>query len=337
MIPPAGRVALIALSLAAVACGSGGRSEPPVPESLHVVGKLGRQAGQFSKPRAVAITRSGLIGVIDRTGRFLLHSASTGEYVRHWWLQDWNNGTPTGLSVDPADDTFWVADTHYARVIQYDQEGKILRQFGELGEAPGKFVFITDVTPDPDGKTLWITDYGRRNRVMKFTREGEFIREWGPELYVNKDLERPMGVEISPDGSALYVVDTGNCRVNVYDREGALLRHIGSAGTAPGQLHMPQDLSVAPDGTLYLVEYAGCRVSRFSASGEFLGTWGRTGSGPGEFYTPWGLAVGPAGELAIADTLNHRIVVVHTDDIPWSQPTAIELAAGTPAVGHYYP
>lgn len=300
-------VPLLLLGAATIGCGSG---SAPEDRSVQLVGSVGRQPGQFSKPRAVAITRAGEVVVVDRTGRIIFHDLKTGEFVRQFWLPAWDNGTPTGISVDPKDDTLWVADTHYHRVLHYDREGTLLGQFGEEGEDPGRFVFLTDVCPDPDGETLWITDYGRRNRVMRFTRDGQFLGEWATALFENDDLQRPMAVTLSPDGQRVYVVDTGNCRVNVYTREGEKVLSFGAPGLEPGQFNMPQDMALGPDNLLYVIEYSNCRVSTFTLDGQFVGTWGTAGNAPGQFYTPWGIAVAGDGTLVVADTMNHRLQIV---------------------------
>ncbi len=283
-------------------------------DDLHVVGKLGRQPGQFSKPRAVAVTPENEIVIIDRTGRIILYDLETLEFLRQWRLNAWDNGTPTGVSIDPIDGDIWVADTHYQQILKYTPEGELVFKFGEAGEDPGQFIFPTDITADPDGKTLWVTEYGRRSRIMKFTRQGEFIEEWGSELYESLELERPMAISLSSDAQELYVVDTGNHRINIYDRNGKIKRQFGELGSAKGQMKYPLDLSVAPDGTFYIIEYENSRLSRYSPDGEFLGNWGGPGNGAGEFFLPWGCAVGEDGSLVIADTNNHRIQILRNPE-----------------------
>lgn len=283
---------------------------PPGSEhisGLRIIGEAGRQGGQFSRPRAVAATAAGEVVVIDRTGRVQVLDLEGGRYLRHWWLDDYENGTPTGISVDPVDDSLWIADTHYHRVLQYDTAGNLLSSFGEEGSGPGQFVFPTDVAPSPDGRILWVTDYGVRNRVMKFSREGDFLGEWGEEQWENADIDRPQSIVTSPDGGLLFVIDAGNSRVNVYDHDGNTLHRIGRAGHLPGELKFPLDIALGPDGLLYVMEYENCRVSRFTQEGEYRGSWGEPGTRPGQFYTPWGLALAPTGEMVIADTNNQRL------------------------------
>ncbi|CAN5222957.1 NHL repeat-containing protein [soil metagenome] len=303
---------LLAVSIAVGLLSAGcTRRDAGTAEDVQIIGTLGRQPGQFSQPRAVTITKRGTLVAIDRTGRMQTFSLASGEFIKQWFLPDYANGTPTGISTDPIDDTLWVADTHYGRVLHYNEDGTLLGKFGELGEGPGKFVFITDVVADPDGKTIWITDYGIKNRVIQFTRDGEYISEWGPEPYHNDELDRPSAVLLSPDAKSIYVVDTGNDRINIYDRAGNRIGRFGDAGSAPGQLKFPQDITLAPDNTLYIVEYGNSRISHFTLDGKFLGVWGHPGNKAGELFTPWGLAAAPTGELVIADRMNQRLQMLH--------------------------
>lgn len=294
-----------ALFLLLAACSPQG-----TPEDIEMIGEPGRQPGQFSKPRAVAVTGEHDLIIIDRTGRVQVFDLRSNAFLHQWRLPAWENGTPTGISADPQDGALWVADTHYSRILVYNREGNLLRQWGEYGEEPGKLFFATDVCPDPDGETVWITDFGRRNRVMQFTREGEFLQEWGAEVHTSDELNRPMAIAVAPDGERLYVVDAGNHRLNVYDREGKLLEYIGSVGDGPGQLRYPYDLAVAEDGSLFVLEYGNHRVSWLSEDGAFLGAWAGPGSDPGELASPWGCALAPDGTLIIADTMNQRLQIL---------------------------
>ncbi|MCC5877716.1 MAG: hypothetical protein JJU11_15960 [Candidatus Sumerlaeia bacterium] len=293
---------------------------------LRVIGEAGRQPGQFSRPRAVGITSNLDLVVIDRTGRIQVFDLPSGEFTRQWWLDEFENGTPTGLSIDPTDDTLWIADTHYHRILQYNVEGDLLFSFGEEGIDRGQFLFPTDVGVSPDGKILWVTDYGRRNRVMKFTREGEYIMEFGEEEWHNADLNRPQSIVTSPDGLELFVIDAGNSRVNVYNHDGELLRRIAMEGDEPGRLKYPMDISLGPDGLLYIAEYENCRISRFSFDGEFHGSWGKPGRFEGSLFAPWGVAIGPGGQMVIADTNNQRLQVIDRPDRHFSVVSSTSIA-----------
>jgi len=302
----------LAAVLLAGALVAGCRSEAGFPGSavgVRVISSHGPHPGYVVSPRAVAIGNEGELIVIDRSGRVQVFDIATGEYRSRWQLEEHENGTPTGITLDRKDNTLWVADTHYQRIIQFATDGTILTKWGEYGHRPGEMVFPTDVCPDPDGETVWVTEYGLRSRVMHFTRNGEFIREWGSEEYEYDDLSRPQSIVVDGQG-LLYVVDSGNHRINVYTREGEQIRSISGPGKEPGKVRWPIDVQIGSDGHLYVVEYSNMRISRFSLEGEFLGIWGRPGHQPGELFSPWGVAFGRDGTMVIADTYNNRMQVV---------------------------
>ena len=298
------------LGLLVAGCGSGAGLGGP-GDGVRVISSHGPHPGYLTSPRAVAVDQDGEVVVIDRSGRVQLFDIATGEYKGRWMLQRHDNGTPTGIAFDSTDNTLWVADTHYQRIIQYKTDGTILTQWGEYGHRPGEMVFPTDVCPDPDGETVWVSEYGLRSRVMHYTRDGKIIQEWGSQEYEYEDLSRPQSLIIDEEG-LLYVADAGNHRVNVYTRDGEKVRGIGEPGKGPGQLGWPIDLSFGPDGNLYVVEYMNMRVSRFSRTGEFLGSWGQPGYQPGDLFSPWGLTFSPDGQMVIADTYNNRLQVLDT-------------------------
>jgi DNA-binding beta-propeller fold protein YncE len=297
---------VLALVLAA-ACGRdpGGTGSAPT----RIIGSQGRQPGQFSKPRAVAMTAAGDLVVIDRTGRVQRLDAETGEVRAKWLLPRFDNGTPTGMTLSGDEKTLWIADTHYQRILQYDLEGRLLFSFGEAGTEPGQMIFPTDVCPDPLDGSLWVCEYGLRSRIMHFSATGEFLAEWGSEEYAYADLQRPMAISMDGQGR-LFVVDGGNHRVLAYNRAGELLFSWGEAGEAPGQLKYPYDLAFGPDGTVFICEYGNSRVSHFTAEGEFLGIWGGPGHGPGELFSPGGVAVDAQGTVAVTDTNNSRVQII---------------------------
>lgn len=254
--------------------------------------------------------------VVDRSGR-VQRFDQTGKYETLFRLPNFENGTPTGISVDPTDDTMWIADTHYQRILQYNEEGELIFSFGEDGTEPGQMIFPTDVCPDPDGQSLWISEYGLRSRIMQFTRKGEFIQEWGSGEYEYTDLQRPMAIVIDSK-ARIYIADAGNHRVLVYNNKGERLGIIGEPGREPGHLKYPYDLAFDSQERLYVLEFGNDRISRFSTEGEpgsktfgaYQSSWGTSGYHAEQVYSPWGLAISKSGIMAIADTYNGRVLLM---------------------------
>jgi uncharacterized protein (TIGR03663 family) len=185
----------------------------------------------------------------------------------------------------------------------------------------------------PDGKRV-IADSGN-DRIVVLNRDGSFRLAFGsrcaltqrpPAGCVDPDgdgplavgdgqFHEPWGVAVDSRGE-IYVADTWNGRIQVFDAEGRFLRRWGRFGqpsTAdPGgalfTLYGPRGLAVDGDGALVVADTGNKRVLRFSRRGEPLQHVGGAGRIPGRFAEPVGVAYGPLdGSIYVADTWNRRI------------------------------
>lgn len=292
-------VILAAISLAGCMPAAGGPQIEVASERRFALPPSGVKLPQ---PRNVAVGLNGEMVVLDNAGRVLVYGEA-GELLRQWDMPESTVGNPEGNCVLP-DGRVVVADTHYHRVVTFDQAGKVLGMFGELGNGAGQFVYPVAVTTDPSGN-LYVAEYGGNDRIQKFGPDGKFLTSFGSFGTGEGQFQRPSGI-VWLDGK-LYAVDAFNSRVHVFTDSG---EYEGLLGTADLGLHYPYDLSLGPDGLLYVVEYGAGRVTAMTTAGEVVGRYGKTGHGRGEFATPWGLAVDRSGRIWVADTGNSRIVEV---------------------------
>lgn len=114
----------------------------------------------------------------------------------------------------------------------------------------------------------------------------------------------PTGIAVTRD--RVFVADSRNGRIQVFDRQGDFLRAFGEPGGKPGQLGRPMNLTIA-QGRLYVPEYFNDRVQVFDLDGTSVRTIAGPGAGDGRFSAPGGVGVLPGGDLLIADFHNHRI------------------------------
>lgn len=267
-------------------------------------GYRGSVPGTFASPRGIAATDNQLY-VIDRTGRVQVYDHN-GKYLNHWKLPKYDNGTPTGIDIDH-EGNIWIPDTHNSRLLQYSKEGELLFQFGENGEEPGKFQFLTDVAIGPKGN-LYISEYGVVDRIQVFSPSGQYIRHWGRFGESEEEFQRPMAIVFN-GVDLLYVADTVNNRIKVYSLDGELSHLFGTPGDQPGYFSYPYDLDIGDDGNLYTIEWSGHRVQKWTTDGQWLGTWGSVGSGESHLSEPWGISL-TKDNVFVADTLNHRIQII---------------------------
>jgi DNA-binding beta-propeller fold protein YncE len=124
-------------------------------------------------------------------------------------------------------------------------------------------------------------------------------------------LNGPRGLAIDNQGN-IYVADTNNSRIVVFDPQGEVLREIGT-----GILREPWGLAVNPvDNYLYVADTWNFRVAVFTLSGDLVHTFGEGGvdsSLPYAFYGPRAIAIDREGLIYVADTGFHRIRVYDTN------------------------
>ncbi len=270
-------------------------------------GQGGRIDGRFDYPRAMDIdTERGEIYIIDRTARVQCFDLN-GEFHRAWYMPEFDEGFPTGMTVHP-DGRVFVADTHEHRVMVFDSEGRELMQFGRLGHGPGEFIFPTDIAFGPDDR-LYVSEYGENDRIQVFDAKGEFLFAFGSFGDGDGQFNRPQSMTFTRDRSELIVADAVNHRLVVFSPEGEFLRTIGSAGTKPGEFRYPYGVTLLEDDTLLVAEFGNNRVQRLSIAGESLDTWGGPGNGLAQMYSPWTTAQA-GNRIFILDSRNNRVQVI---------------------------
>jgi sugar lactone lactonase YvrE len=274
-----------------------------------VWGKRGFGEGRFQKPRAMTIDKKDQIYVVDMTGRIQVFSVD-GEYLRSWRTPQIETGKPCGLSID-RDGNLLVADTHYFRTLVYTPDGQLLtdRTIGGVnGHEPGHFYFVTDAVQDSHGN-YYVCEYGDYDRVQKFTRDGQFVVQWGSHGSEPGQFIQPRGMVID-DRDHLFVTDACNHRIQEFDLNSEspkLVRMWGQEGTKPGQLRYPYGIDLDGRGHVYIAEFGNNRVQKFTVDGKFVAEWGSAGRKEGELNQPWALSVDSKGRLHVLDTYNHRV------------------------------
>ena len=136
-----------------------------------------------------------------------------------------------------------------------------------------------------------------------------FVNAWGEPGTGPGQFRDPTGIAVS--ATEVFVSDSRNARIQVFDHEGRFQRQFGGLddeepGEGLGQLGRPMNLTISND-ELYVADYWNDRIQVFSLAGKPLRMIGRGGSAPGEFKSPGGVAVAANGDLYVADFYNQRI------------------------------
>lgn len=215
---------------------------------------------------------------------------------------------PYGIAVD-SKGLVYVADQRVGAVFIFNTQTHEAQMIRNGFEA--HFGWINGLAVDDDDR-LFVSD-GKMHRVLIFNAKHEVEGE------LKEGLVDPVGLAIDTGNRFVYVVDTQQDQVLVYDADTLkLLRRIGTAGkshylTEPGDLAAPQCVALDKDGNVYVTDTLNNRVEIFDADGNFVSTFGKNGDGPGYFARPKGIAIDGDGHIWVADSMQDRLQVFNKE------------------------
>ena len=185
-----------------------------------------------------------------------------------------NRSTATPKMQEPANLAFapdgsrWVIDHKANRLFQLDASGQVQQAFGGAGAAPGKFNDAWGVAVDANGD-VYVADTFN-HRIQKFGPDGMLQFAWGspgastaPGAGRETQFFGPRDIVIDGEGR-LLVTDTGNKRVQVFDREGNFLTQFGAAGKGDGQFDEPVGMAMDTAGNIYVADTWNKRIQVWS-------------------------------------------------------------------------
>jgi DNA-binding beta-propeller fold protein YncE len=222
----------------------------------------------------------------------------------------------TGLAFDSKGRVF-AADQGVGAIFIFDAEKKGEVELIKNGE-DAHFGLINGLAID-DNDRIFVSD-DKMHRISIITPAKQGPAKWQEEPAFGADLlARPGGLAIDTENRFLYVVDTQNDVVDVFDADTyKLLRKIGVAGkkhtlTDPGTFSLPTNVAVDKDGNVYVTDTLNNRVQIFDADGKFISMFGKNGDGPGYLARPKGIAIDGDGHIWVVDAVQQRVQVFNNE------------------------
>jgi DNA-binding beta-propeller fold protein YncE len=212
---------------------------------------------------------------------------------------------PYGVAVD-SKGKIYTADQGVDAIFIFNGESKSVELIRNGHEA--HFGMINGLAID-DNDRLFVTDMKLR-QVLVFNAGHQQEGAFGNEV-----LGRPGGIAIDTENRFVYVVDTENDVIDVFDADSfKLLRKIGTPGrkhvlTEPGTFSLPSSVAVDKEGNVYVTDTLNNRVETFDADGKFVSMFGKNGDGPADFTRPKGIAVDCDGNIWVIDTYQDKVKI----------------------------
>lgn len=253
-------------------------------------------------PSGVAVSSQGEVIVTSRGIYKVMVFNQDGEFLRGFG-QD-VLVAPHGLRVDQYDN-IWVTDIEQHIVLKLSPEGQVLMVLGQQnnkGEFDKKrkmalFFKPADIAFGLD-EDLYVADGYGNARIVQFSKEGDFIREWGVAGKEPKQFNNPHNIIVADNGK-VFVADRHNNRIQIFTGEGKLIDIWDHLGTPWGL--------AADDSQLYLTDGNTEKVLIVDFKGKILDSFGGVGEVQGKFRAAHGIAVDDEQNIWVTEILNWRV------------------------------
>jgi sugar lactone lactonase YvrE len=270
--------------------------EQPDRQVKDVAKKVGFQ---LIRVYGVAADSKGNIYAADQAvgAIFIFPSAEDGQLQLIKNGQDAHFGLINGLAMDD-DDRLFVTDLKLHHVLVFNSKHEVEASFGA-----DQLVSPAGLALDTTNRFLYVVDT-QQDQVLVFDADSyKLLRRIGTtgknhKLTSPGDFSLPTHVAVDKEGN-VYVTDTLNNRVEIFDADGTFLREFGKGGDGPGRFARPKGIAVDYDGHIWVADEVQSRVQVFDKEGRLLIYFGQLGWYPGQFQALYGIAY---------DKQNNRVI-----------------------------
>ena len=222
--------------------------------------------------------------------------------------------SPVGVAV--CGDMLAVADSALGEVFLLDSKDKLIKtlkkpsaSFDKSARKASGFSRPTGLAWDPKAKLLYVVDTLANEICVFDPASGRMVRRFGSHGVNPGQFNYPTHIFLDHTGK-VYVTDSLNFRVQMFDRKGKYLSHIGKLGDASGHIAVPKGVGVDRFGHIYIVDSYLSTVQIFDQKGRYLLGIGAPGKESGEFQVPTGLTVDSENKIYVCDSVNSRVQIL---------------------------
>jgi DNA-binding beta-propeller fold protein YncE len=278
----------------------------------------------------VARNSKGNVFVYTRSGESsrLFEFDPTGKFVREIGRGVYGFQQAHAVRVDPQDN-IWVVDEGTDMIIKFNPAGRVVMLLGRrpesvvgLVESPGRgaprppaqpyrFGRPTDIAWDPQGN-IFIADGYINSRVVKYDKNGQFVRSVGTLGNLPNQLNTPHSIQVDANGN-VYVGDRGNRRIQVFSNDLTLRAIYDNVGApwalciTPGPHQYLYSSNSNPDNNNSINAAVSGEIYKMELDGTVLGKFGSPGKQLKEFGTVHAIDCKVENELIVAEITSWRV------------------------------
>ena len=196
-----------------------------------------------------------------------------------------------------------VSEYNGNRLSIFDIRGQKIQTFGSRGVSPDQMIHPRGIATD-NTDNIYVSS---QDKLQKFTSSGELTNCIDKCGRKEGEFDTPRGVTLY--NNQVYVCDSDNNRIQVFDLDLNFVRSIGSRGKGRGEFNKPHDVKFDTAGNMYVADYSNKRVQVLDTSGQFIQIFGQEGKG--KLEGPSGLHIVDK-YVYVSDQIGHCIVVYET-------------------------
>ena len=235
----------------------------------------------LNQPYGIAVDSKGSVYIADqKVGAIFIFNPETRNVDMIKNSIHAHFGRIIGLAMDDNDRLF-VSDPGLRHVLIFNKEHKAEDVITEGLVNPGGLAL------DTHNRLLYVAD-AELDQILVYDADTlKPVRKMGTtghkhELTSQGDFSKPAGLAVDPEGN-LYVADTWNNRIQIFDADGNFISSFGKAGDGPGYFSRPKGVAIDGDGHVWVADGVQDRVQVFTKEGQLLIAFGGHGLLPGQF------------------------------------------------------
>ena len=252
---------------------------------------------EFFTPQCIAADGDGLIYIADPSaGVVHVYNLADKEigYIFKKLVR------PVGVALD-GKGHLYVTDSQLGMVFKLRLDGSFIAEL----DGRGKLKSPAGIAITSTGKKI-VSDLQAR-KIFIFGADDSFLQEL-PGSDFSGELRMPVYVSVDKNDN-IYVTDTMNFTLRMFDSSGRYLRSIGQIGDSPGSFARPKGVAVDSDLNIYVMDAILGNFQIFNQKGQLLLYVGQEGALPGELMLPSAIFIDKNDRIYVSDTFNHRIQI----------------------------